>query len=66
MMDHGEEPYRVALQQGRFLVEDISGATILTCTDKDSAAHYVVLLRASYRAGFKAGYRAASQDAGNP
>jgi hypothetical protein len=52
-----EEPCRVALQQGRFLVEDISGATILICADKDSAAHYVTLLRAAYRAGFKAGYR---------
>ena len=64
MMEHEEEPYRVASEQGRFLVEDSSGATILTCADKDSAAHYVVLLRTAYRAGFKTGYRAASQDVG--
>ena len=62
MMDHEKEPYRVAQQQSRFLVEDNSGATVLTCSDKDSAAHYVVLLRNAYRAGFKAGYRTATQD----
>jgi hypothetical protein len=64
MMDNGEEPYSLVLQQGRFSVEDASGATILTCADKDSAEHYIVLLRAAYRRGFKAGFQAARQDAG--
>lgn len=56
-----ERPYEVRAEDDVYAVVDQNGREILRCRDKNSAAHYVVLLTEAFRRGYKLGYRAAKR-----